>query len=127
MEAYIPSDRQLAELQNVLDQLARKAMRGGAHTEQDGVHRAWSNERVRKYWRLCSLEVELRVRRLKRLQAIARRPERHRQWLAAHFGKMNWEGGTTMDEFGLLSTTANPWAVRVLEDVKTLSTVEDAE
>ncbi|CAK0875658.1 unnamed protein product [Prorocentrum cordatum] len=127
LEAYLPSSCQLADLQQVVDQLARKALRGLAHEEVEGVHSSWSNERVRKHWRLCSLAVELRVRRLKRLQAIAKRPERHRQWIAAHFGVMNWERMETMTEDGRLTENANPWARRVLEDLKALLSVEDAE
>eukprot|EP00974_Lingulodinium_polyedra_P060096 5792283-Lingulodinium_polyedra.AAC.1 len=66
---------------------------------------------------IVDIELELRVRRLRWLQAVSREPENHVQFLAALFGTARCDKHSTVDALGRLTENANPWARRALSDV----------
>ena len=63
---------------------ARRALNGHATKKTlspDGTttYSSWSNEKVRRYWRLPTAHTEARVRRLRWAQELSRRPQTHCQ------------------------------------------------
>ena len=63
LEPYILSVAQEARLDRVIAKLLRALLVGRA-CDMEGDHpRSWSNERVRRYWKIASVGTELRVRR----------------------------------------------------------------
>eukprot|EP00959_Pyramimonas_sp_CCMP1952_P304408 6370773-Pyramimonas_sp.AAC.1 len=78
---------QIGRLTKVLTKLLRSLL-GGRRTmwKEDGSARTLTNEQVWQYWKLAKPEVELRVRRLRLFQRMARFPEARHQAIAAVFG-----------------------------------------
>eukprot|EP00959_Pyramimonas_sp_CCMP1952_P223769 4678715-Pyramimonas_sp.AAC.1 len=92
VEAFVLTASQLRTLELAVAGLARRAMRGEATWEdEDGQIRSMTTEEVMRWWRLVPIASELRVRRLRWLQACVRRPGAHKQMIAAVFGSVSYE------------------------------------
>eukprot|EP00959_Pyramimonas_sp_CCMP1952_P441447 9241511-Pyramimonas_sp.AAC.1 len=74
-----------------------------------------SNLQVLQKFRMASLFLELRIRRLKWLQTMAARKEYHAQYLSAVFGNMVC-GGEVFRE-GYAHVNSNPWARQAQQDI----------
>ena len=91
---------------------ARRALNGRATTKTanpDGTitYRSWTNERVRKFWRLPTAQTEARVRRLKWAQELSVRPQIHCQVLPAMFGDVHLRGRAPHLKAGLLDRSGH--------------------
>ena len=109
--------------------LLRKMMRGKACKKTEDtegtVFRSVKAFEVWKYWNLLPSKIDLLVRRLKRYQAWASWPEHHSQILGAFFGKMKIENDHTTLAEGKLSEHANPWAIRLQQDLQDFAEKDD--
>ena len=93
--------QQLHRMQSTVTMYARKAMLGQATTWYDDYHpKSLSSEAVLRWWRLVPLELEMRTRRLRLWQSLARVPGAHRQVLASLFGAF---GGSVLLRFSCLA------------------------
>ena len=111
---------------------ARRALNGRATTKtasRDGTitYRSWTNERVRKFWRLPTAQTEARVRRLKWAQELSVRPQIHCQVLAAMFGGVP-RVGTRASPEGRIIRPIGPWAQQLVDDIESMAdTIDGAE
>ena len=108
----------------------RKVMRGDACAKilsEDGqiAYHAVPSHKVWRFLQLVPSSIELRVRRLKLWQAVARCPHKHVQLLAAVFGRFSFETLPTLDCHGRLAHGCNPWAVQFQQDIQALGEVDD--
>ena len=76
------------------------------------TYSSWSNEKMRRYWRLPTAHTEARVRRLRWAQELSRRPQTHCQVLAAMFGNSPF-GETRASPEGRIIRPVGPWAMRI--------------
>ena len=123
-EAVLYGDSDWAKFDRIVAQYGRRALNGRATTKTLGsngeiLFRSWSNEKVRRYWRLPCTRTEGRVRRLKWLQEVSERPQVHCQVLAALFGD-TLHGPTGASNEGRIVGPIGPWACRVVEDLCSL-------
>ena len=125
LEALTLSAAQLRRLDSIMLTYGRKLMRGKAcrkHEQPDGSIRyiACTSAHVWQYIRLVPCEVELRVRRLRWLQNLARQPDAHSNVLAALFGAFPQDPR----DFPSFSVETNPWAQQLLADVLCLGSLD---
>ena len=104
-------------------QYGRRALKGPATARTLGCNgeilfRSWSNEKVRRHWRLPRARTEARVRRLKCPQEVSERPQVHCQDLALFEDTLH--GPTRASNDGLIIGPIGPWASRVVEDLCSL-------
>eukprot|EP00974_Lingulodinium_polyedra_P094239 9132549-Lingulodinium_polyedra.AAC.1 len=77
---------------------------------------------------LVPCHLELRVRRLKWMQAVSRDPSNNEQVLSAMFSQLYMEDAPTVREDGTLNMDmASPWAVQWKEDLLSLGGWDDGE
>ena len=100
---YTPSDWE--KFDSVIVQHGRETLNGRATVktpEPDGIttYRAWTNEEVRRFWRLPKASTEARTRRHKWVQELSARPQAHCQILAALFGDVPRERPTSRELSG---------------------------
>ena len=67
--------------------------------------------------------LEMRIRRLKWMQAVSKDTSNHIQLLCALFGRMKCENSDTVVE-GKLTEYANPWARQIFDDIESLSCLD---
>ena len=125
------SDSNLKKIDKFRLALLRRMMRGKACIKDEGgdggeiKYRSISSKEVWSHWKLVPSQYDLLIRRIRRYQAWARRPQHHTQILSAFFGKMKIEPHpTTLGD--QLCEGANPWAHRFLEDLKCFAEHDDA-
>ena len=90
---------QLDRLDRFVRSKGRKVMRGDAGAKilsEDGTmeYHAIPSKKVWRFLQLVPTSIELRVRRLKHWQSVARCPHRHVQLLASVFGQFSFEDFT---------------------------------
>ena len=121
IEPYLMSAGDYAEITKTLVKFGRSAMCGKAteKEETDGKkkYKRMTNKEVLDYWGLQTIDATAQQRRLKWMQAWARDANDNRQLLAAIFGNLKFEDGPTVVD-GRVQSDANPWAKRVVEDLK---------
>ena len=83
------------------------------------VYKAWTNGRIRRYWKLPAQKTEARVRRLRWTQELSRRPTTHCQILVAMFGDVPFEE-TRLSNLGRIIRHIAEWAERILEDIRSI-------
>ncbi len=72
---------------------------------------------MRETLNIPTIESELRARRVKRLQSIARQPEENRSLLAALTGKFAWDSSIQLSAGGRAMSVTNPWLAQFLCDL----------
>ena len=82
-ETVLYGDSDWAKFDRIVAQYGRRALKGRATAKKLGCNGAilfmsWSNEKVRRHWRLPRARTEARVRRLKWLQEVSERPSPRR-------------------------------------------------
>lgn len=124
LEAYVLAPTHLRRLQRQATRLLRALSAGRAckRTADEGYEAKGAPE-VRRSWRMCTIAVELRVRRLKLLASWARQPSYHVQVVAAVWGATSAELEAGVDRRVLDGYT--PWATQFLSDLQALSSVSD--
>ena len=142
LEAYVIPAASLAKLDRELTKRARVLLRGkackkiskstGLLLEHPGDAEVryvkHSNAQVWKQIRCLPCAPELRLRRLKWMQAVARHPEQHRQHLAALLGRLHHtEEPPTLDEHGAPTAQANPWLQQLCADVGSLAGTDEGD
>ena len=95
-EAVLYTDTDWTIFDQTMASYGRRALNGrasGKQTREDGqvVYKAWTNEKIRRFWRLPCAKTEARVRRLRWMQELSRRPTTHCQIIAAMFGDVPFE------------------------------------
>ena len=113
--AQLPGARDCEIMDQVLVGFLRKMMGKLATTPKYNASRTFSaisNLNVLAYWRIAPTKVELQIQRIRWYQDWAMYPDAHCQILCAVFGRMRAEHANTIDDTGVLSPTANPWAKR---------------
>ena len=118
-ETVLCGDSDWAKFDRIVAQYGRRALKGHATAKTLGTNgeilfRPWSNEKVRRHWRLPSTRTEARVRRLKWPQEVSERPQIHCQVLAALFGD-TLHGPTGASNDGRIIGPIGPWASGVVE------------
>ena len=91
-----------------------------ARRREHGRIRTLTNKEVLRFWKLAPCDVEARARRLKWAQTLVQDPSHHAQVLTAMFGKSPAEPSSTLGPDGEITSEANPWAVRWMEDLEAL-------
>eukprot|EP00959_Pyramimonas_sp_CCMP1952_P194438 4065710-Pyramimonas_sp.AAC.1 len=74
---------------------------------------------------VASYLTELRIRRLKWLQAVCKHPSTHVQVMASVFGEVG--GHRVVDEGGHLCDDANPWAKQWWQDLLSMHVFEEGQ
>ncbi|MDA8582610.1 hypothetical protein N9L68_00225 [bacterium] len=105
----------------------RYLRRGRAHRVRDGRHHADSDYEVLRRMRMVPCELELRVRRLKWLQAIAKEPTNNGQIIVMLMGRLDHEDELAITEAGEITNTATPWAHQMINDVEAIKETEEGE
>ena len=88
--------------------------------------RNMSNVAALKKCRRSNTETELRVRRLRWMQRIVVDPGNLRQIIAGIFGRCRMEGTETIDSEGRLTSEANSYPVRWMQDTGAISEMQGA-
>ena len=116
LEAFVLSDSEHDRLTKFLVSRSRALLMGKAHTydADEDKHQAWTNAEVLKRCGLLPTHLELQLRRLKWLQALARKPEQGGALLAAWFGQADWDK----------KDTNNPWVQQFIQDIQVLHQCE---
>ena len=117
-ETVLHGESDWAKFDRIVAQYGRRALKGRATARTLGCNgeilfRSWSNEKVRRHWRLPRARTEARFRRLKWLQEVWERPQVHCQVLAALFGD-TLHGPTRASDGGRIIGPIGPWASRVV-------------
>ena len=111
--------------------LGRKQLRGAVckkNTDASGekTYRSLTNAQVlEKTSFRTTLSLELRIRRLRYNQQLARRPANHRQVFAAMFGQYPFESEPTIAPDGTVHES-NPWLDQFIEDMEDLLYLDSA-
>ena len=79
------------------------------------VFKAWTNERIRRYWKLPCAKTEARVRKLRWTNELSRRPTTHCHILAAIFCDVPFRDQTRAGSHDITG-----WAERILEDLRSI-------
>ena len=90
----------------MLRRYARWSAEGG-----QGKFKAMTNNEVWIKLGLVPTALEIKVQKLRWLQAMVRHPDAHAQVLGALFAQLRRERTPTLDDEGRLAAGANPWAV----------------
>ena len=130
LESYVITQRQAQLLDTAVANAGRAALRGKASWKDDNgkITASMSAHQVLHYWAMASCMLELRVRRLKWLQKIAKYPEHHAMPLAARFS--NCKGEEDDEELvcvlpkGLLGPGASPWTIQAYDDIAALREID---
>lgn len=101
-------DREMHKLDELLVGKMRIMPRGRATWQAEGDHlRTLTNEQVRAWWCLPTVQAELLSQRIGWHKTILAHPQRHEQLVVAIFGKFPWEGHLIVDENGHLHEKAS--------------------
>ncbi|OLP76247.1 hypothetical protein AK812_SmicGene43842 [Symbiodinium microadriaticum] len=130
LEARVLTQSELDRLDRFVFSKGRKVMRGDACAKilsEDGTmeYHAIPSKKVWRFLQLVPTSIELRVRRLKHWQSVARCPHRHVQLLASVFGQFSFEASPTLDAQGRIAVGSNPWAMQFERDIRALQDVDD--
>ena len=125
LEALVLSPSQCQLLDSVLLMYGRKLMRGSAcrkTVQEDGsvTYNACRSKQVWEYLRMVPCSIELRVRRLRSLQGLARSPELHCNVLASLFGRFPHDG----PDIEAFSVHTNPLDQQCFDDIMPLSELD---
>lgn len=128
LEAWILAPHHYSQLLALNTLYGRKLMRGTAapwtHDEQGNkVYRALSNGNVWEWIRFAKPHTELRVRRLKWYQTLARSPFLHRVILVVWCS--DFLGDQPHAQDGRVTSTANDWAKQFQQDVLSADQFDD--
>ena len=131
VDALVLGRRHYDKLDRIVTAYGRRLMRGTACEKTEDEHgqihyRSVSNSAVFRYLGIASSRVELRIRRLKFLQRLARDPCKHHQVITAIFGTMFFDAEPTIQSDGGLSTYANSYAKTYWEDIQALQSLDSA-
>ena len=132
LEARVLLDGECRRLDRAVLGYGRKLMRGEACAKvvaEDGttLYHAVPSIDVWRFLQLAPTSIELRVRRLRFWQSVARNPGLHVALLAAVFGQCEFETLPTVDLHGRVSRNANPWALQFKSDVESLAECDDGK
>ena len=128
LESYWWGEASCATMDKVVSKYLRSMMLGRACKQGEDHRESMSNQAVRQFWQIASMQVELAVRRVRWLQDMVRAPGQHRLAIAALWGQACFEQEPTLDDEGLLTEHANPLArqiQRYLERLRHTSGSED--
>ena len=126
LEALVLTADHLRQLDSIILTYGRKLMRGAACQKEvvNGVvqYKACSSRKVWDFLRLAPTPtaVELRIRRLRWLQQLVRRPLLHCNVLASLFGRFPNDPA----DAPVFSVHTNPWALQLQDDVFSLSELD---
>ncbi len=91
MTAFTLTAAQIKKVDGVMIRWLRSVMEGEAHwIAEQGRHRTLTNAQVLQHWKLATCITELGVRRPRKHQQWARRPNDFRRVRAAVFGQAWW-------------------------------------
>ena len=127
MESYAITGSEAKRIDVELTKRLRVMMKGKACLKENGHHKALSNAAVMTHWRIAPAVLELRLRRLRWLQDMVRRPEAHARVTAAIWGRLQVEQHDTIDAGGRPTTRANAYAKLLDEDMEALCDTTVAE
>lgn len=128
VEAFCPSPAELGQLTMLAAYLGRRATSGAACTKgKDGQQVAMDPEAVLRHWRVCPMDLDARLRRLRWYQSMALYPSQYVQVLAAMFGCARCDSQPMLDQQGRVVSSANPWAHQAWADIYAMcSSLESA-
>lgn len=123
LEAYVMRRAEAKRLDKQLLKYMRAMMDRKSSVEVEGVRKQHKNAYVFRYWRVCPVDQELRIRRLRRYKQWAMDPERYVQVLTAHFSTVQAERAQGIDrtvrlDARELQEEATPWAKQIWEDME---------
>ena len=127
LEAYALTQGDYAFLDGLVTGVYRSAMGKKAYTFEKNpntgvpeVKKTISNAAVRKYWKLPSVQTELRIRRITMYKTMAAHPLDSVLPMAAAFGQMRAEqqrGMAAPINNDNITETATPWAKQFQDDI----------
>jgi hypothetical protein len=112
-EAYVYLEADAKQIDSTMLKYGRKLLGGGSCIKQRDLkgniikHRSLTNKEVFAKIKLVPAMLEMRIRRIKWMQAVAKDTSNHIQLLCALFGRMKCENADTVVE-GKLTEYANP-------------------
>lgn len=124
LETYYLRQADYKYLDLQLGKKLRAVLQGRACSKEDELYVARTGDFVFQEFRMVPLWLELRVRRLRWLQAALAQPSEHAQWLGAIFGATHFDGAV-LESDGALTEHANCFAAQFMADVASLG--EDAD
>ena len=105
-----------------------RALRRGKAVDWSGEHPTAQKTYQLWHWaHLVPCELELRVRRLKHLQAVVRSPMQHEQYIAMMFGIFRFESRPTSNPDGTLHPEAHPFVQRALADIESIDVIDEGQ
>lgn len=131
LEALFLSAVHIQRLDRVVLGYGRRLMRGKGcvqtQTETgETKYKQLPNLEVFRYLGVAPAHVELRIRRLKFLQMLAKDPFKHVQILTAIFGVFDFDSEPTLDPVAGLVPGANKYAVLFWNDLQSLASLDSA-
>ena len=130
LEAFTPKLGELRAIDSFIIKRLRVMLKGRAFTcagDDESHGHSMSAVEVLRWWKLCPTMLEVTIRRLRWLQAVVAAPAAHRHLIAVTWGCLAFEHEPTIDNEGVLSATANPFASQLLADLATLAAYGVAE
>jgi hypothetical protein len=114
MEAELCSRQEIIKIDKEIIRLARKTLAGRAceRNEDNTIHKAWTNNKVRTVMKICTIESEMARRRVRWFKTMVANPEDNVMIRTALSGSM------VMDEHN--ETRITPWMEQLLEDLTIL-------
>jgi uncharacterized C2H2 Zn-finger protein len=114
MEAELCSRQEIIKIDKEIIRLARKTLAGRAceRTDDNTVHKAWTNTKVRKQMKIGTIESEMARRRVRWFKTMIANPEDNLMIRTVLSGKME------ADEYD--ETRITPWMEQLLEDLTIL-------
>lgn len=124
LETYYLRQGDYRYLNLQLGKKLRTVLQGRACSKEDERYVARTGDSVFQEFRMVPSWLELRVRRLRWLQAALAQPREHAQWLGAVFGATHFDGAV-LEADGALAEHANCFAVQFMADVASVGEDED--
>ncbi len=114
MEAELCSRQEITKIDKEIIRLARKTLAGRAceRTDDNTVHKAWTNTKVRKQMKIGTIESEMARRRVRWFKTMIANPDDNLMIRTVLSGKME------ADEYD--ETRITPWMEQLLEDLTIL-------
>ena len=130
LEALCLSKTHIERLDKYALKRGRQLMHGGAciKSEADGqvTYKALPSIAVFRFLRIVPAHIELRVRRLRFWQQVARYPQLHSVLLGCIFSQFDFEPHASLDPDGRPTRHANPWLQLLADDIHSMSVLDSA-
>ena len=130
LEALTLTTSECLRLTRAMNGKLRAMLLGKAHLQRGDAHKTMKTNQLWRLWRAAPPAIELTVRRLHVIQALAREPLNNHHLLCVFFGEFAFEAdaprrpGPVLSEDGSAVSTAHPWAKQMRDDIDSLASLD---